>query len=579
MQEPKQKIKAEAPRVIPPATPKPTPKKPDAPKPTEPKVVEPKKITYIFFTDNKNHKIVNAKYGDTIRAHIGSTGLIDHKVKIKAYDHEVMGENHFLGEVGNYTISANLCHVDIVLTKEMKEHGANLFSDEVYVDIEIMETKAHVVSTQIKVDTNNSIFEIARNITKAKVGVNREASKKEGTCVCKSFELYWGKKVSCEFRKKVIEISKRQNVDPNNLMSAIAHETGGTFDTKCGTFKKHKDESKEGYVGLIQIGKDAAKSIGTTRTKLLKMSQLEQLVYVEKYISLPQVKGKLNTLTDFYLAILFPVDCGKGNEPNHIVFDNSLTITYKTDGNPIKNLNYWRNVAYKANPAFHKEGKKESGKTYVWEIAENIQIWKDKGEKNKVSVFECQKNIPKTNPEIESGIWNVIITESYTGKKCTHEENTPFRENCRRGKIEVYDHTKKLVLTISDCLLEGIAGEDRTKTDSDAPFGTFQISSSPFIDGSSSGDKRTSYGPNPRLSFEPIKGSGDEADKSGRSLIRIHGGRQETKKFAPRPSPTLMRTHGCIRVFDSDAKAFYDWWVEFNNSNPDIKPGKLKIIK
>ena len=87
---------------------------------------EPKKITYIFFTDVKDQKIANAKYGDTIRAHIGSTGLIDHKVKIKAYDHEVMGENHFLGEVGNYTISANQCHVDIVLTKDMKEHGANL---------------------------------------------------------------------------------------------------------------------------------------------------------------------------------------------------------------------------------------------------------------------------------------------------------------------------------------------------------------------------------------------------------------------------------------------------------------------
>lgn len=97
--------------------------------------------------------------------------------------------------------------------------------------------------------------------------------------------------------------------------------------------------------------------------------------------------------------------------------------------------------------------------------------------------------------------------------------------------------------------------------------------------GSSSGKKRTSYGPNPRLSFEPIKGKGDEADKSGRSLIRIHGGRQETKTFEPRTNPTLLRTHGCIIIYDSDAKRFYDWWMEFNKQNPNIKPGKLIITK
>ena len=61
-----------------------------------------------------------------------------------------------------------------------------------------------------------------------------------------------------------------------------------------------------------------------------------------------------------------------------------------------------------------------------------------------------KKNIVK--PDIESGTWNVIITEKYTGKKCTHDKK--HRNNCRRGKIEVFDHNKKLVLTISDCLLE-----------------------------------------------------------------------------------------------------------------------------
>lgn len=97
--------------------------------------------------------------------------------------------------------------------------------------------------------------------------------------------------------------------------------------------------------------------------------------------------------------------------------------------------------------------------------------------------------------------------------------------------------------------------------------------------GAKSGMTRTAYGPHPRLAFEPIKGLGNEADKSGRSLIRIHGGRQETHNFQTRQNPTLLRTQGCIRVWDSDAKKLYDWWIDFKKQNPNIKPGKVIIKK
>lgn len=212
-------------------------------------------------------------------------------------------------------------------------------------------------------------------------------------CECNKYNLIWGSKVSCEFRNKVIQISKRNNINANDLMAIMAHETGGTFNPQTGSFNKHKNESREGYVGLIQFGKDASKRLGVTRTQLMNMSKIEQLDYVEKYLNFKEIKGKLNTLTDFYLSILFPVDCGKGNQPNHIVFDNSLPLTYKSNGKVKKNLNYWRKVSYAANPAFFKEkgeldrrnGKKylgfKDGKTYVWEIAENIQVWHDRGKK------------------------------------------------------------------------------------------------------------------------------------------------------------------------------------------------------
>ncbi|WP_136668421.1 PAAR-like protein [Flavobacterium sp. H122] len=250
---------------------------------------------------------------------------------------------------------------------------------------------------------NSKVTNITGYSSAAIVGsTNLSIASKPSSCQCKFNDLIWSSKVSCEFLRKVEDISKRQNIDPNIFMAAMAHETGGTFDPTCGTFDSHRDESKEAYVGLIQIGKDAAKDISTTRTKLLKMSQIEQLDYVEKYLQLPWLKGKLNTLVDFYLAVIFPYDCGKGNEPNHIVFDNSLPITYQANGKPIQNINYWRNVGYAANKPFLKEGKNENGKTYVWEIEENIKEWYDRGKLNKKRILKCDydflyKGVKKEN--------------------------------------------------------------------------------------------------------------------------------------------------------------------------------------
>jgi uncharacterized protein (TIGR02594 family) len=444
VQEPKQKIKAEAPRVIPPATPKPTPKKPAAPKPTEPKVVEPKKITYIFFTDDKNHKIVNAKYGDTIRAHIGSTGLIDHKVKIKAYDHEVMGENHFLGEVGNYTISANLCHVDIVLTKEMKEHGANLFSDEVYVDIEIMETKAHVVSTQIKVDTNNTIFEIARNITKAKVGTSDV--KKEGLCFCKQKEnqFNWSSVLTCDQRKKVLQVCKnlwpasKANEKASELMSIFHLETDKTFSPSI--------DNGVGFSGLIQFSDASAKGLGTTRSKLKAMTFTEQMNYVEKYLS--KNKAKLTTMTDLYLMVLKPNAVGQGTNPNYVLFDESIKVPDGDGSNTSQsqrliNINQepWvTKYGYASNPTYHLEKGEHDlrkkwvytrqrfelrrgfidGKTIVKEVTEVLVNGHYNPGKAKIFIGKCETLKEDKKESDERTPWmNIAIEEAknYGGKK------------------------------------------------------------------------------------------------------------------------------------------------------------------
>jgi hypothetical protein len=156
-------------------------------------------------------------------------------------------------------------------------------------------------------------------------------------CVCKKYDLVWGNKVSCEFRKKVVEISKRQNFDPNHLMAVMAVETGESFsaskielktvgqDSKGKPIRKYAgltdeevkklDENFSGAVGLIQFTPVAIDELNNyynyklSKRKLALMSEVEQLNYVEKYIEYwrkaNKISGKL-TLADLYLLIFSP---------------------------------------------------------------------------------------------------------------------------------------------------------------------------------------------------------------------------------------------------------------------------------
>ncbi|SHM62683.1 hypothetical protein [Chryseobacterium polytrichastri] len=364
------------------------------------------KILNAEFLNERAQPIEKAEVGDTVIIKITTQHMKGRNVTVRIWEEETGYKTHDKIYEKKWVLPGNENFIKVPITKKIYELGITPedmrnekydYKFQVYF-IEVEPDNTYVTSQVIPITKSAKKLEVENSRSVTIIRKPRE-KKKDSTCICQEQykDLVWGAKVSCEFRKKVFLISKRNGVDPNNLMAAMAHETGGTFDPTCGTFKKRKDEATEGYVGLLQIGKDSAKDLKITRTELLAMNQIKQLDYIEKYLNLPLVRGKLNTLTDFYLAVLFPVDCGKGNQSNHVVFDNSLPVSYK-NGKAIKNLNYWRNVGYAANPAFHKEGKSESGKTFVWEIAENIKLWYDKGELNKVKNFSCQK-ITETKAE------------------------------------------------------------------------------------------------------------------------------------------------------------------------------------
>lgn len=115
--------------------------------------------------------------------------------------------------------------------------------------------------------------------------------------------LAWGKKVSTPFQDRVKEIGGNLETDPSFLMACMAFESGGTFSPSI------KNAAGSGAVGLIQFMPTTAQALGTTTQKLAAMSAVKQLDYVEKYFA--GRRGRLKTLEDVYMTILWPAAVGK----------------------------------------------------------------------------------------------------------------------------------------------------------------------------------------------------------------------------------------------------------------------------
>ena len=123
----------------------------------------------------------------------------------------------------------------------------------------------------------------------------------------------WSVKVSDRFVKRVNEIATLLQLGtqgPDQLMACMAFETGETFSPSI------KNGAGAPYYGLIQFGEAAAKDVGTTTAKLVKMSAEEQLEYVYKFFK--PYAGKVKTTSDVYLRILYPVAVGKPED--YVVF-------------------------------------------------------------------------------------------------------------------------------------------------------------------------------------------------------------------------------------------------------------------
>jgi hypothetical protein len=122
--------------------------------------------------------------------------------------------------------------------------------------------------------------------------------------------IAWGAKVTPEFKERVIKICAELEISPDFLMACMAFETGETFRADI------PNKAGSGAVGLIQFMPKTAEYYNTSTEALAKMTPVEQLEYVRKYFY--DYKGKLHTLEDVYMAILYPKAIGK--DPDTPIF-------------------------------------------------------------------------------------------------------------------------------------------------------------------------------------------------------------------------------------------------------------------
>jgi hypothetical protein len=120
-----------------------------------------------------------------------------------------------------------------------------------------------------------------------------------------NFKYNWDKSefVTPKFKHKVAGISKRLEIDPDDLMAVMAFES---FFNPA-----QRNLAGGSATGLIQFMPGTASDLGTTTDELARMSGVEQLDIVFAYF-LPYA-GQLKNLGDVYMRVLWPPAIGKSD--------------------------------------------------------------------------------------------------------------------------------------------------------------------------------------------------------------------------------------------------------------------------
>jgi len=194
---------------------------------------------------------------------------------------------------------------------------------------------------------------------------------KENICSCKENNFYWSSRLTCDERKKVLEVcaklwgEDKKKEKASELMAIMHLETG-----EKNMFKPYADNGAD-YSGLIQFSDASAKKLGTTRAELKKMTFIKQMDYVHDYFA---SKKEISNMVDLYLHVLKPNAVGNGNDPDYVLFDESISVP-DGDGSQTsleqRKINIGREpwvtkYGYSSNPSFMKGEEHTKRKKWVY---------------------------------------------------------------------------------------------------------------------------------------------------------------------------------------------------------------------
>lgn len=131
--------------------------------------------------------------------------------------------------------------------------------------------------------------------------------------------IAWGARVSPMFRDRVraMAVNLKGAATASDFMGCFAWESGESFSPSV------RNLAGSGATGLIQFMPATAKALGTSVDALANMTALEQLAWVEKYFQ--PFAGKLHSLADLYMAILWPA--GVGKPLDYVLWDKATRPT------------------------------------------------------------------------------------------------------------------------------------------------------------------------------------------------------------------------------------------------------------
>ena len=446
--------------------------KPNVPKPSTPTQPSVKKE----ITDVKIFKTSDT----TLKVHVYYNGLQGKKIRFKLMEDDggYLVDDELINQVFDLPKNSDCMYIDIDLKKVSKSKGDDMLEgseQELFVDIEVLETASHHKTATLNV--NNSGFKqdpVDDTNKVVKVAVEEKKKEDNEKCVCEEEYkgLIWGNKVSCEFRKKVVDICKdlwgesRKKEMADGLMAVMNVETSGSFKahqimgkslkdvnsiTKDDFWLTKSDGSKTSRaVGLIQFTQAALEQIGEfnrgtgfdklheIKLKFAKMGEVKQLDHVKKYFE--DSKDKIKSPEDIYLHVFAPKGVGENDD---FVLYKKGTEEYRQNKSVDEENNndgkIQRNEILGRYKSSFSEGKGNKADSFTCkaDLPKNVDHVKDIVTYKVYSSGKIVKNIPKEikqgnekkykyqyidkNEEVhELGIYEIIKTQQFGGKKGTY---------------------------------------------------------------------------------------------------------------------------------------------------------------